>query len=127
MDPLFVLRIINLRARLLRLDDLLDYLRHAPYALESHPTDEHFLPLLYTLHNGNEVQRALIQSVIENGGKDRIDEVIAAIESTGAIAYTSRSAQIEADKAIAQLAIIPDSPYKEALVALAQYAVSRSH
>lgn len=85
------------------------------------------LPLLYTLHNGNDEQRALIHSVIENGGKDRIEEVIAAIESTGAIAYTSRSAQIEADKAIAQLAILPDSPYKEALIALAQYAVSRSH
>ncbi|HEY0721920.1 MAG TPA: octaprenyl diphosphate synthase [Gammaproteobacteria bacterium] len=85
------------------------------------------LPLLYTLHYGNEAQRELIHSVIEHGGKDRIEEVIAAIESTGAIAYTSRSAQIEADKAIAQLAILPDSPYKEALIALAQYAVSRSH
>ncbi len=113
------------------IDDALDYSSSAEELgknigddlAEGKPT----LPLLYTLHNGNDEQRALIRSVIEEGGKDRINEVIAAIESTGAIAYTSRSAQIEADKAIAQLAIIPDSPYKEALIALAQYAVSRSH
>ena len=113
------------------IDDALDYSSSAEELgknigddlAEGKPT----LPLLYTLHNGNEVQRTLIRSVIEEGGKDRISEVIAAIESTGAIAYTSRSAQIEADKAIAQLAIIPDSPYKEALVALARFAVSRSH
>jgi len=113
------------------IDDALDYSSSAEELgknigddlAEGKPT----LPLLYTLHNGNEAQRALIRSVIEEGGKDRINEVVAAIESTGAIAYTSRSAQIEADKAIARLAILPDSPYKEALTALAQYAVSRSH
>jgi len=113
------------------IDDALDYSSSAEELgknigddlAEGKPT----LPLLYTLHNGNEVQRTLIRSVIEEGGKDRISEVIAAIESTGAIAYTSRSAQIEADKAIAQLAIIPYSPYKEALIALAHFAVSRSH
>jgi octaprenyl-diphosphate synthase len=113
------------------IDDALDYSSSAEELgknigddlAEGKPT----LPLLYTMHNGNESQRALIRSVIEEGGKDRINEVIAAIESTGAIAYTSRSAQIEADKAIAQLANIPDSPYKEALVALARFAVSRSH
>lgn len=113
------------------IDDALDYSSSAEELgknigddlAEGKPT----LPLLYTMHNGNEAQRALIRSVIEEGGKDRINEVIAAIESTGAIAYTSRSAQIEADKAIAQLANIPDSPYKEALVALARFAVSRSH
>ncbi|HEY0633755.1 MAG TPA: octaprenyl diphosphate synthase [Gammaproteobacteria bacterium] len=113
------------------IDDALDYSSSAEELgknigddlAEGKPT----LPLLYTLHNGNEAQRELIHSVIELGGKDRIGEVIAAIESTGAIAYTARSAQIEADKAIAQLAILPDSPYKEALIALAHYAVSRSH
>jgi len=113
------------------IDDALDYSSTAEELgknigddlAEGKPT----LPLLYTMHNGNEEQRALIRSVIEEGGKDRINEVIAAIESTGAIAYTSRSAQIEADKAIAQLAILPDSPYKEALVTLARFAVSRSH
>jgi octaprenyl-diphosphate synthase len=122
---------MNLGIAFQLIDDALDYSSSAEELgknigddlAEGKPT----LPLLYTMHNGNEAQRALIRSVIEEGGKDRINEVIAAIESTGAIAYTSRSAQIEADKAIAQLANIPDSPYKEALVALARFAVSRSH
>jgi octaprenyl-diphosphate synthase len=113
------------------IDDALDYSSSAEELgknvgddlAEGKPT----LPLLYALHHGDEEQRALIRKVIEEGGKGEIDQVIAAIESTGAIAYTSRSAQNEADMAIAQLAILPDSPYKDALAALAHFAVSRNH
>lgn len=32
-----------------RLEDLLDYRRHAPHAVRNHPTEEHFLPLFVAL------------------------------------------------------------------------------
>ena len=54
------------------------------------------------------------------------NEIREAIESVGAIAYTARSAREEADRAIAALSVIEDSPYKEALIALANYSVERS-
>lgn len=85
------------------------------------------LPLIHVINNGTPEQAALVREALEQGGRDCIDEIKSAIESAGAIAYTSRSAQAEADKAIAALAILEDSPYKEALITLANFAVQRSH
>jgi len=85
------------------------------------------LPLIHVINHGTPEQAALVREAVEEGGRDRIDEIKSAIESAGAIAYTSRSAQAEADKAIAALAILEDSPYKEALITLANFAVKRSH
>ena len=85
------------------------------------------LPLIHVINHGTPEQAALVREALEQGGRDRIDEIKQAIESAGAIAYTSRSAQAEADKAIAALSVLPDSPYKEALATLANFAVQRSH
>ncbi len=113
------------------IDDVLDYSASAEQLgknvgddlAEGKPT----LPLLYAMHNGTPEQAALIRHAIENGGKENLAEITAAIESTGAIAYTSRSARVEADRALAELANFPDSPYKEALVALAEFSVARAY
>ncbi len=85
------------------------------------------LPLIHVINNGTPEQAALVREALEQGGLDRIDEIKSAIESAGAIAYTSRSAQAEADKAIEALSVLEDSPYKEALTTLAHFAVQRSH
>jgi len=85
------------------------------------------LPLIHVINNGTQEQAALVREALEQGGRDRIEEIKSAIESAGAIAYTSRSAQAEADKAIAALDVLEDSPYKEALITLADFAVKRSH
>jgi octaprenyl-diphosphate synthase len=60
-------------------------------------------------------------------GRDCIGAVIAAIESTDAIAYTAQAAQVEADKAVAALSIIPDSPYVDALRGLAAFSIHRTY
>jgi octaprenyl-diphosphate synthase len=49
------------------------------------------------------------------------------IESTGALDYTARLAAEEAGRAIAQLAVLPESPANEALTGLARFAVSRRY
>jgi len=85
------------------------------------------LPLIHVINTGTQEQATLVREALEQGGRERIEEISAAIESTGAIAYTSRSAQKEADKAIAALAVLEDSPYKEALTTLANFAVQRDH
>ena len=85
------------------------------------------LPLIHVINHGTVEQAALVREALEQGGRERITEITAAIESAGAIAYTSRAAQNEADKAIAALAGIADSPYKDALISLAHFAVQRSH
>ena len=43
-----------------RVDDLLDYRRRAPHAVENHPTDEHLLPLFVALGAGGDDTNARV-------------------------------------------------------------------
>jgi len=85
------------------------------------------LPLIYAMRKGTPTQVKAIRDAIENGGLDNLDQVLEAIESTHAIAYTAQSAQHEADLAIKALAVLPASPYKEALYGLVDFSVNRSY
>jgi octaprenyl-diphosphate synthase len=85
------------------------------------------LPLIYAMQHGTADQVRIIRQSIEQGGLEHVEDVLSAIESTNAIAYTSRSARREADLAIEALAELPSSPYKEALYGLAEFAVNRSY
>jgi octaprenyl-diphosphate synthase len=113
------------------IDDMLDYTADSKALgknvgddlAEGKPT----LPLLYALRTGNDVQRQFLRSAIEQGGLDHIGEVVAAIESTGANAYTARKAEGEAQCATEALAAIPESPHKQALLDLARFSVHRTH
>lgn len=111
------------------IDDVLDY-RSDPVArgknlgddlAEGKPT----LPLIRALAAGNEAQRAKIRAAIEHGGIEHLDAIIATIEATGGLDYAQGLAQREADQAIAALQDVPHSPYRDALAALAAFAVAR--
>ena len=112
------------------IDDVLDYSSSSEDMgknvgddlAEGKPT----LPLIHAMEQGDEAQSALIRKAIEQGGYDMIDEVQAVIQQTGALDYTRRVAQQEADKAIEQLAHLPESEYKQALEILALFSVQRS-
>lgn len=113
------------------IDDVLDYSASSDDIgknvgddlAEGKPT----LPVIFALRTGTPKQKALIRRAIESGGHERIGEVLEAIESTGAIAYTADAAEKEAQKAAAQLAAIPDSPYRDAMYTLADFSVHRSY
>lgn len=85
------------------------------------------LPLIYAMRQGSDAERQLIRKAIEDGGLEQIDAVLAAIESTGAMAYTAEKAEEEAELARQALAPIPESPFKQALSDLASYSVHRNH
>jgi octaprenyl-diphosphate synthase len=85
------------------------------------------LPLIYAMRNGNAKQIAIVRKAIEHGGRENINEVIQAVESTGAISYTARAARVEAERAATALRDVPDSQYTQALSALAQFAIERTH
>ncbi len=113
------------------IDDVLDYSADSRTLgknvgddlAEGKPT----LPLLHVLREGNTEQQAVVRMAIEHGGLDHIDAVLAAIESTGANAYTARRAESEAERAIQAIAAIPGSPYKQALLDLARFSIHRTH
>jgi octaprenyl-diphosphate synthase len=113
------------------IDDVLDYGRNntelgkniGDDLAEGKPT----LPLIHTLRQGTSHQRNLIRIAIEEGGLAQLGEVMDAIESTGSITYTARRAEDEASRAMAALANIPDSPYKQALLDLAHFSAHRNY
>lgn len=113
-------------------DDIMDYTADAQEMgknvgddlAEGKPT----LPLLYAMQNGNEQQSAMIRDAIEHGnGMDNLDDILAAMTQTGALVYTQKKAEQEADKAINAIAMLPESAYKQALISLAHIAANRSH
>lgn len=112
------------------IDDVLDYSANSEDMgknvgddlAEGKPT----LPLIYAMKNGTEEQATLIKEAIEHGGLDQIDAINQAIETTGALEYTRNIAKNEAQQAIAQLENIPDSDYKEAMIALAHFSIERN-
>ena len=112
-------------------DDVLDYCG-TPEAIgknlgddlaEGKPT----LPLIRAMMGCSEAERSLIRRAIENGGLEHIDGVLAAVERTGAIDYTARRARDEARRAGEALGAVPDSPFRDALAALAEFAVARTY
>ena len=84
------------------------------------------LPLIRAMETGTEKQRTLLRRAIEEGGADMAGEVMAAIESTDAIAYTARLAREEAELAKKALEPLPSSAFNSALAALADFSVDRS-
>ena len=111
-------------------DDLLDYTADSETMgkqagddlAEGKPT----LPLLYAMWHGNDDEAAMIRFAIEQGdGRDQLQQVLAAMQRTGALEYTRNRALKEAELAQQQLAHLPASPYREALHALAAIAVDR--
>lgn len=84
------------------------------------------LPLLYAMWNGTDEQAQTVREAIEKGGLERITEISAAIESTGAITYTFALAEAEAAQAKAALSGLAPSPYLDALDRLATFAVHRN-
>ena len=112
------------------IDDMLDFSADAEELGKSIGDDlaegKPTLPLINALHRGSNAQKSLLQEAISSGGLEHIDDVLEAIESTGSLAYTARLAGEEAELAQQALAIMPESPHKDALRELAIFAVERN-
>ncbi|MBT8084000.1 MAG: octaprenyl diphosphate synthase [Woeseia sp.] len=119
----------NLGTAFQLIDDALDY-NASPNELGKNLGDDlaegkATLPIIYAMQHGSSNDVKLIQDAIEHGAIDRLEDIQAVIESTGALKYTAARAQEAADLAIDALSGIPDSDWKEALVAIAEFAVRR--
>ncbi|MBV2134898.1 polyprenyl synthetase family protein [Pseudomonas sp. MAP12] len=112
-------------------DDLLDYRGDAATLgknvgddlAEGKPT----LPLIYAMREGTPEQAALVRKAIQQGGIEDLEGILAAVEASGALDYTAQLARDYAARAIACLEALPPSEYREALVALTEFAVARTH
>jgi len=112
-------------------DDALDYSSDAQELgknigddlAEGKPT----LPLIYAMKHGTAEQATLIRQAIENGGLEKLNDIIAAIQQTGALDYTLQQAKQQALLAKESLKFLEPSDYRTALETLADYSVTRTH
>ncbi|WP_040726275.1 octaprenyl diphosphate synthase [Thiomicrorhabdus sp. Kp2] len=113
------------------IDDALDYTANTEELgknigddlAEGKPT----LPLIYVLENGSDTEKSIIRRAIESEGIKLLKEVTSIIKNSGAIAYTQKIAQKEADLAKEAISLLAESDLKTALNSLADLAVNRSH
>jgi octaprenyl-diphosphate synthase len=119
----------NLGAAFQLVDDALDYNASANELGKNLGDDlaegKATLPLIYAMQKGSANDKELIRNAILEGGLDQLEKITAIIESTGALQYTAARAQEAADTATAALSDIPDSDYKQALIAIADFSVQR--
>ncbi len=112
-------------------DDLLDYSESSDTIGKNIGDDlaegKATLPLIYAMRQGNAQQSQIIREAIEQGQRDKIDDIISIIKQTGAIDYTAQAAQNEIAQAKSALSCIADSDYKQALIGLADFAINRSY
>jgi octaprenyl-diphosphate synthase len=85
------------------------------------------LPLIYVMRNGTAEEAALVRRAVSSGGLAELEGVLVAIRRSGALDYTRRQAEVEAEAARAALAVIPATQYRDSLIQLASFAVTRSH
>jgi len=111
-------------------DDVLDY-SGEPAAIgkslgddlaEGKPT----LPLIYAMRAGSGEQAALVRRAILEGGREQFAGVLEAIRACGALEYAREAAQRESHAAVRALAALPGSAFKDSLLELASFSVTRS-
>ncbi len=112
------------------IDDLLDY-EGATAQLGKNVGDDlregkPTLPLLLAMERGTAVERNLIRHAIEHGEVARLPEIVEIVRSTGALDATRDAARTEADKAAQNLAVLPASPHRDALLEFCVRSVERS-
>jgi octaprenyl-diphosphate synthase len=116
------------------IDDVLDY-RSDPATRgknlgEDLSEGKMTLPLIHALRHAPAADREVIRSAIERAGDENaptpdLARIVACIESSGGIEYTRERALRESQAAVAVLAAVADTPYRDALASLAEVAVGR--
>jgi octaprenyl-diphosphate synthase len=110
-------------------DDVLDYSGDAATIGKSLGDDlaegKPTLPLIYAMRSGSPEQAALVRAAIRDGGRDDFARVHEAIGASGALDYARAAAQREAAAAEGAIASLPTSEFKDSLLELASFSVTR--
>lgn len=114
------------------IDDLLDYAADSEVLGKKTGADlgegKVTLPVIQLLEEGNPAARELVLSCLgnEERASERLDDVVAALESEGAFEATRRRAEEYAGLARQGLEPLPDSREKRALLELPDFVIDRT-
>jgi octaprenyl-diphosphate synthase len=112
-------------------DDILDYsgdqVRTGKNLGDDLSEGKATLPLIHAMRRGSAVQRQVIRQAIIEGGMGDFAPVMEAIHETGALDYTRRQAETAADQAREAANTLERSKYRDCLLELATFAVTRNY
>jgi octaprenyl-diphosphate synthase len=83
------------------------------------------LPLILAMQRGTAEQRRTVREAIETGSVERLNEIAAIVRETGALEATRQAAAAEAQRAIDAAMALPNNPYRQAMLTLAEQLLSR--
>ncbi|MEO9276061.1 octaprenyl diphosphate synthase [Marinomonas sp. 5E14-1] len=111
------------------IDDVMDYTSTAEEMGKSVGDDlaegKPTLPLIYTMKHGSTEAAGRVKNAILTGGLEQLETIIKDVQACGAIEYTEKKAQLQAEMAINAVDKLPESAYKAALISLAHASVKR--
>jgi octaprenyl-diphosphate synthase len=111
------------------IDDVLDYDGNAQELGKNLGDDlregKNTLPLIIAMQRAEASDRDLIRHAIEHGETEGLSRILEIVRSTGALDATRDAAHQEAQRAIAALHVLPETPYRQALHDLAAQLLNR--
>jgi len=85
------------------------------------------LPIIYAMRHGSAEQTAVVRNALVRGGLGDFEPVLNAMREAGALDYTRAQAEVSAGEARNAIAMLPDSKYRDSLLELAAFAVTRKY
>ncbi|MEJ2089193.1 MAG: polyprenyl synthetase family protein [Gammaproteobacteria bacterium] len=83
------------------------------------------LPVIRALALSSDGQARILRECLSARSVDALPEVLRIVQQTGALDYTQAAARSQSEKAICCLDALPDNPYRDALDAVARFAIAR--
>ena len=87
------------------------------------------LPLIYTLNNADAATKRKIIYIVKNQNTDRkkVEEVIDIVNKSGGIEYAAQKMNAYKEEALAMLKEYPQTPARDAMESLVNYAIDRKY
>lgn len=86
------------------------------------------LPLIYLLKHGSRLEKHMVEQAIKNNGKeDNLVKITDAINNSGAIEYSIKTAEHYANLAKSSISPLADSKYKDMALKLVDFVVNRKY
>lgn len=83
------------------------------------------LPLIHAMAHTTPEKSQIIKDAIQHGGLENLEIITSAIQETNSLTYTFSKAEAEKNLALAAITTLEDSPYRQALISLANFTLQR--
>ena len=85
------------------------------------------LPLIVTMRDGNKKHAEIVRTAIQQRSAENLNEIVRIVQNNGALDYTRELANTERNLAHEMVCHLPASSYRDNMIALADFAVTREY